>query len=366
MGAHSVKYTGMDVIKMRPSGRGNFIRDHEWIVVLILALLASASVCWCVFTFLQPDGRIGVTLDDGGRVARLRVQPCTVEELLTQTGTALAASDIVTPASDTPLQDGDAVHITRAFPVAVASGGTVRVLHMAEGTVGEALTQAQVHYDVDDELSHLAFADVTAGMRITHTSVEEKYTSTNKTLYFQDKTVKDDSWYTEKKEVEQDGKNGSKQVTQRITTKNGVEVSREVVDQVVLEPAVDRITRVGTKIHYQTHYQGETRLYKPAPRAGEDGWTKMEVYRVTAYCTGSRTATGTRPKLGCIAVNPKLIPYGSQIYIKGYGYGTAQDTGAFRNYASPKNNAIDLWFNTESEARRFGSKYNVTILVKLK
>ena len=92
----------------------------------------------------------------------------------------------------------------------------------------------------------------------------------------------------------------------------------------------------------------------------------MEVYRVTAYCKGSRTATGTRPKLGTIAVNPKLIPYGSQIYIKGYGYGTAQDTGAFRNYAAPKNNAIDLWFNSESEARRWGSKYNMTILVKMK
>lgn len=334
--------------------------------MLALGVLASASICWCVFTLLQPDGRINVTLNDGGRVTKLCVMPCTVEDLLVQADVRTNREDVIAPAPDTLLQEGDSIEITRAFPVAVASGGEVQVLHMADGTVGEALGQAQVHYDVDDELSHLAFTDVAPGMRITHTSVEEKYTSSNKTLYFQDVTIKDSSWYTEKKEVEQDGRNGAKQVTQRITTKNGVEVSREVVDQVVLEPAIDRVTRVGTKIHYQTSYKGETRLYKAAPKAGKDGWVEMEVYRVTAYCKGSRTATGTRPKLGCIAVNPKLIPYGSQIYIKGYGYGTAQDTGAFRNYAAPKNNAIDLWFNTESEARRWGSKYNMTILVKMK
>ena len=101
--------------------------------------------------------------------------------------------------------------------------------------------------------------------------------------------------------------------------------------------------------------------------AGEDGWVEMTVDKITAYCTGTRTATGTTPKLGTIAVNTYYIPYGSEIYIKGYGYGTAQDTGAFRNYINDEGepmNQLDIWLNTRSEAMRWGTKYDVTVLVR--
>ena len=132
-------------------------------------------------------------------------------------------------------------------------------------------------------------------------------------------------------------------------------------------PAVDEVVRIGTKIKYQTNYEGEFRRWKEAPVAREDGWVEMTVDKITAYCTGTRTATGTTPKLGTIAVNTYYIPYGSEIYIKGYGYGTAQDTGAFRNYVNDEGepmNQLDIWLNTRSEAMRWGTKYDVTILVR--
>lgn len=346
--------------------RGSHSHPSSLLIGILLAVAVSLSAIWCVFTLSAPDGQISVSLNDDGQLRSFRIWPCTVEDLIVKSGTLLEKSDIIDPPVDTQLKDGDTITIKRAFPVAISSENQVQVLHMTGGTVGQALSEAGVHYDVDDELSELPFADLAPGMRILHTTVDVRYTSSDKTLYYQDVTVKDPSWYTEKKEVEQEGSNGLKLVTQRILTKNGMEVSREVVDQTVITPAVDKITRVGSKIHYQTSYVGETRLYRDKPVAGKNGWVEMTVYRATAYCSGSRTATGTRPKLGTIAVNPKIIPYGSQIWVKGYGYGTAQDTGAFRNYSSPKNNAIDLWFNTEKEAKRWGSKYNMTILVKLK
>ena len=80
---------------------------------------------------------------------------------------------------------------------------------------------------------------------------------------------------------------------------------------------------------------------------------------ITAYWQGSRTATGKRPKLGTIAVNPYYIPYGTQIYVSGYGYGVARDTGAFRKYKRADGtpvNQLDLWMNTEKEGRRWARK----------
>lgn len=332
---------------------------------VLLLLAAAGALAWCICSMIPSGELISVTLISDGTTASYITSASTVGEFLLKQGVSLDTDDVVEPASINPLHDGDTVEVTRAFPVAVESAGHVTVLKMTGGTVGTALQLAGVGYDADDELSSLAFEDVEPGMQIEHNDVEIKYTTNNKTITYQQEVIKDDSEYESFKEVEQAGSDGSKRITQRVTIKNGVEVSREIVDQTVLVPAVTEVVRVGTKIRYQTNYVGEWRRYMDRPVAGVGGWVAMTVYRVTAYCTGSRTATGTKPKLGTVAVNTKYIPYGTKIWIKGYGLGTASDTGAFRNYASPKDNAIDIWFNTEKEARAWGSKYSFTILVKI-
>lgn len=335
------------------------------LLLLFIGLLAAGGSFGYALTL--PDPRIPVTLLVDGIETEYRVQADTVAGLLEAAGVRLHAGDSVSPAAKASLEPGIRVCVTRAYPVVVKSGGQVQVLHMSGGTVGEALTKANVAYSTGDELSHLPFEDVEPGMRITHTDVDVTYQTSYKTLEYDEVTIKDDTRYEDYRKIEVEGVDGQKQVTQRIIVKDGIEVSREVADQVVLSPAVDQVTRVGTKIKYQTSYVGEFRRWKPSPVAGENGWVKMTVDKITAYCTGSRTATGTRPKLGTIAVNTYYIRYGTQIFIKGYGYGKAEDTGAFRNYKNSSGapmNQLDIWFNTEKEAKRWGTKYNVTVWVK--
>lgn len=65
------------------------------------------------------------------------------------------------------------------------------------------------------------------------------------------------------------------------------------------------------------------------------------------------TATGTRPRPGVVAVNPKIIPYGTIMYIEGYGWGIAEDTGgAIRK----RTDLIDLFFYTHDEAYAWGRR----------
>ena len=72
----------------------------------------------------------------------------------------------------------------------------------------------------------------------------------------------------------------------------------------------------------------------------------------TAYThTGNRTATGINPYRGVIAVDPKVIPLGTELYVEGYGYGEALDTGG-----AVKGNRIDLFFETKSEALNWGRR----------
>ena len=86
---------------------------------------------------------------------------------------------------------------------------------------------------------------------------------------------------------------------------------------------------------------------------------RTEMYVATAYCSCSRccgksdgiTATGTKAKAGrTIAVDPKKIPLGSKVIIDGNEY-IAEDVGG-----AIKGNKVDIYFDSHSEALKFGRK----------
>ena len=93
------------------------------------------------------------------------------------------------------------------------------------------------------------------------------------------------------------------------------------------------------------------------------GLTQDQVARVanmkaTAYThTGNQTATGTWPKVGTIAVDPRVIPLGTRVYVVGYGYAVAEDTGG-----AIKGNIIDLFMETENQCINWGRR-NVTVYI---
>lgn len=67
--------------------------------------------------------------------------------------------------------------------------------------------------------------------------------------------------------------------------------------------------------------------------------------------TDSITATGKEIKEGMVAVDPGVIPLGTEIEIKDIGTFIAEDTGG-----KIKGNRIDIFFNSEEEAKEFGRK----------
>ena len=79
----------------------------------------------------------------------------------------------------------------------------------------------------------------------------------------------------------------------------------------------------------------------------------MEATGYSAYDPGCRgyTATGLPLRRGMIAVDPLIIPLGTQVYVMGYGRASAQDTGS-----AIKGNIIDLAFNSRGEALRWGRR----------
>lgn len=75
----------------------------------------------------------------------------------------------------------------------------------------------------------------------------------------------------------------------------------------------------------------------------------------TAYAPGcgdsGRTASGTRPDWGTVAVSRSQFRFGTRFYIPGYGRGVALDTGGAIGWGH-----IDLWFPTCSQAYAWGAR----------
>jgi 3D (Asp-Asp-Asp) domain-containing protein len=76
----------------------------------------------------------------------------------------------------------------------------------------------------------------------------------------------------------------------------------------------------------------------------------------------NETSTGNKPAMGTVAVNPKIIPYGSKIYIEGYGFGIADDTGAF---VRRRTDLIEVFMPTYEEALEWGRKRDVVVFVEV-
>lgn len=104
--------------------------------------------------------------------------------------------------------------------------------------------------------------------------------------------------------------------------------------------------------------------------AGGSGDPRTIVVEATGYTAGyestgkavgdpgyGTTATGTKAKRGTVAVDPSVIPLGTKMYIPGYGFGVAEDTGG-----DIKGNRIDLFFDDVDEARQWGRR---TVSVRL-
>lgn len=83
-------------------------------------------------------------------------------------------------------------------------------------------------------------------------------------------------------------------------------------------------------------------------------------FETTAYTwTGNRTATGTWPSRGTVAVDPEAIPLGTKLYIEGYGEAVAADTGS-----GIQGDIIDLYMDSEQECWDWGRQQVEVVVVE--
>jgi resuscitation-promoting factor RpfB len=165
--------------------------------------------------------------------------------------------------------------------------------------------------------------------RFTQKLEEESETLPKQTVYQDDPETE-----AGEEKVIDEGSDGKKVRIFKVTYESNEEFDRELVSADIT-PAVNKRILRGTKI-----------IWKNLDTA--DGtiryWKKMRVYAThyDSHCLGCNewTATGMRQGKGVIAVDPKIIPLRSKLFVPGYGMAIAGDTGG-----AIKGNIIDLGFD---------------------
>jgi 3D (Asp-Asp-Asp) domain-containing protein len=168
-----------------------------------------------------------------------------------------------------------------------------------------------------------------------------RYTTKVTKLPFSIKTIEDNTLAIGKKSLLQVGQNGEITTVTENTYVADKIVSSKVFSQEITKQALDQITLIGTKVMPKTVVvDGKTITYCKSMRVF------ATVY--DAYWNGNfdnKTALGTKLTKGTIAVKPDVIPYHTKMYIPGYGYGEALDTGGGKSKSFLKSNGYDAWID---------------------
>lgn len=320
----------------------------------VLTIYRAAAV-----TFVRLNGETVYTVCAG-----------TVADLLTELSVTVEEGQLVSLPTATVLKDGMTVKITNAYHVSVTADATQQALLLGEGTVKDALRQANITLGENDEVSPSLDSALYDNVSITVYRVEYTERTVNETIHFAKKTEKTSALYKGQSEIRQAGENGEKTVTYRDKIVDGVRVSSEAISETVLTEAVPQITAVGTKqkaVAVASLRNGGTpisELTAPETLQIVDGaptqYSKIITGKAAAYTAspGSKTASGRAVKPGYIAVNPNQIPYGTKLWIVStdgivYGYAIAADTGGF---VKKGKFTVDLFMNTEAECKQWGSR----------
>lgn len=278
----------------------------------------------------------------------------TVGEFLKEQNITVNEHDKLQPAVDTKIKNGLKVQVDKAFPLTLKVDGKKEKVWSTSTTVADFLANQGVKLNKLDRVKPSVDSIVKENDVVKVIRVEKVIDVVEEPVEFAVVTRKDHSLANGKEKIIKNGKKGLVKKEYEVVLENGKEVSRKLMKETTVKEKQDKIVAVGTKPTTQTVSRGIGNVSKEF---------YVTATAFTANCNGcsGRTATGinlrANPNVKIIAVDPSIIPLGTKVYVEGYGYATAADTGS-----NIKGNRIDVFFPSKSQAYRWGKK---TVKIKI-
>ncbi|GKU85030.1 hypothetical protein NCCP28_44260 [Niallia sp. NCCP-28] len=273
-----------------------------------------------------------------------------VEEFLKEQKISLNEHDQVNHQMDTTIEQKMEIVVHIAFPVTLLDAGKKKQVWSTSTTVADFLTQQEISLAKLDRVEPNLKEKVKEKAVVNITRVEKVTDVVEQPIDYAVVTQKDHTLKAGTEKVVTEGKKGLVSKKFEVTKENGKEVSRKLLSEKNIKEKQDKLVAVGTKSDVvQIASRGES------SRESADMYVNSTAY--TASCNGcsGRTATGidlkANPNAKVIAVDPSYIPLGTKVYVEGYGYAVAADTGG-----AIKGKKIDVFFPSKADAYRWGNK----------
>lgn len=314
-----------------------------------------------------------------------------IGDFLEANGMRITKRDESSHKSSEPIKNGLTLTINKAFQVAVHNGNKKEKIWFTGGTVKELLKQNDISLGELDKVKPAKGKKVTKDTPIKITHVKKDKKTVKEKIAYETKEREDSNLEKGKKRVIAEGSEGLLVKKYKITKENGKVVNRELIDKKVKQESENRVVAFGTKeeqdlvtlsssssnssANSSSNDNSDASSNKDSNSSSSNEETKsasndsnarviyMSASAYTADCGGcsGNTATGinlnANPHKKVVAVDPDVIPLGSKVWVEGYGYAIAGDTGG-----NIVGNRIDLHFASEAAALNFGRR---TVKVKV-
>ncbi|NGZ78123.1 ubiquitin-like domain-containing protein [Saccharibacillus alkalitolerans] len=312
---------------------------------------------------------VPVSLSVNGTSKQMYTAEKTVAAALEGWNVDFSAHDKISVPLSSAVEAEGKIAITTAIPVTLKVGEDASTTYTTARTVESVLADKGIELGEHDKVYPGTTTPLTENMDVAVYRIN-KFTAEQEIKVPYETVKKEDSSLLKgKTKTIQAGVEGVTVQTIEKVYQNGEFVTKYVVDKKVKTEKRDEIIAVGTKepVVEKTFAPAAAAKTTSSGSSSSKGFeykTVLTGVSATAYSSqqpgiGTRTATGTTVTEGrTIAVDPNVIPLGWWVYIEGYGYRKAEDTGS-----AIKGKKIDMYYDSLGAALNFGRKSGLTIYV---
>ena len=203
-------------------------------------------------------------------------------------------------------------------PVQLNFSGDRRLVEARAATVGSLLIEQGIVMQPGDSVLPASATAIERGMVITLWLVRDVIVHEEEPILYRSETRYDYAISLGQKVVLQVGVNGVLRRSYEVRTVNDDEISRTLIGEETVAPT-NEVVLVGMNI--------EQPLAPPGEGQCRSKMVVWATYYTAVSAGGTVTRTGTGVFRGIVATDPNVIPLGTRMYVPGYGYGLAADTG---------------------------------------
>jgi len=322
-------------------------------IIPAIPLIVIVTVSTIVYIMRKP---ITVIID--GKPMKIVSYKSTVKEVVENKKITVGPKDKIMPAFAAKVAKNDTIAIKRAVNVKVAVDGKDLSILSAEENIEAMLKAEGITYKTEDKINPAKDTKLSAGMNISIVRVDARTSTETLVVDFKTVVKKSSDLPNTYRKITQEGANGERKVTTTVIYEDNKEVSRKTIEDTITKKPIDKVIVQGTYPSMPVSSDGKVMSYSRTFTARATAYSAIHGIGKT-YTASGRKAVRNPNGYSTIAVDPSVISFGTKLFVEGYGFAIAADSGS-----GVLGNSIDVFFDTYKESCNWAVKHVKVYILK--